>query len=266
MNNGIAYKSGKAGYRMIQYLHRLKGKKGFTMVELVVVIGIIAILITVIGVGSLSGTTERQMAANSTAETFFSACQLTFTRAQLTERSIVKYESDKVPVIYYKDGVNSLMDSEGSSSSPAPANYLFLEMRYGAGGEVGLHLSTYFDVLMSKADSYADMTLLEKYLANELKKYMVDSYEGYFYAMIDSNFKVVFTHFTEGRLPAYTSGQTTADFIDSMMTYEGKVKGTHAILGVCSDEYAMADSTTFVFGLPSATDTQISKYCKNIVV
>lgn len=265
LNNGIAHKSGKAGYRMIQYLNRLKSKKGFTMVELIVVVGIIAILITVIGVGSLSGSTERQLAANSNAEAFFSACQLTFTRAQLTERSIVTYEADKVPIICYKDGKNSLMDSEGSNASPAPATYLFLEAKSTEKGFEWLHVSTYFDTLMSKAEDLG-MTALESYLMKNLKEYMADSYDGYFYAMIDSDFKVTFTHFTEVRLPVYTAGESTSDFVKSMQTYEGKVMGSHGILGVCSDEYAMADSTTYVFSIPMASDdVNRGKYYKNYV-
>lgn len=253
---------------MIQYLNRLKGKKGFTMVELIVVVGIIAVLITVIGVGSLSGSTERELAAKSNAEAFFSACQLTFTRAQLTERSIVTYEADKAPVIYYKNGRNSLMDSEGSNASPSPAAYLFLEAKSTEKGFEGLHVSTYFDILMSRPDSYSDMTALETYLMNNLKEYMADSYDGYFYAMIDSNFKVLITHFTESRLPMYTAGEATSEFVDDMLVVDGKVKGSHTIIGACADQdvYNMADSTKYVFSIPKASDNvNRVKYYKNYV-
>lgn len=253
---------------MIQYLHRLKSKKGFTMIELIVVVGIIAILVTVMTVSSLSGTTERELAANSNAEAFFSACQLTFTRAQLTERSIVTYESDQVPVIYYKDGKNVLIDSESPIGAPAAATYLFLEAKSTERGFEGLHLSSYFDVLMSRSDDFSTMTALEKYLLNNLKEYMADSYDGYFYAMIDSNFKVLITHYTEARLPAYTAGEATSAFVGDMMVHDGKVSGSHAIIGVCADRdvYDMTSSTKFVFSIPQASDdVNRVKYYKNYV-
>ena len=39
---------------MIQYLHRLKAKKGFTLVELIVVLAIMAVIITILMV-NMSG-------------------------------------------------------------------------------------------------------------------------------------------------------------------------------------------------------------------
>lgn len=252
---------------MIQYLNRLKGKKGFTMVELIVVVGIIAVLITVIGVGSLSGSTERELAAQAGAEAFFPACQLTFTRAQLTERSVVTYEADKVPVIYYKDGKNSLMDSESSAAAPSPATYLFVEAKSTEKGFEWLHVSTYLDTLMSKAED-SGMTALESYLFKNVKEYMADSYDGYFYAMVDSGFKVLITHFTESRLPMYTAGEATSEFVDDMLVVDGKVKGSHTIIGACADQdvYNMADSTKYVFSIPKASDNvNRVKYYKNYV-
>lgn len=58
---------------MIQYLQRLKHKKGFTLVELAVVVGIIAVLTAIIMVNMLGGDTEKILKANSNAQTFFTA-------------------------------------------------------------------------------------------------------------------------------------------------------------------------------------------------
>lgn len=52
---------------MIQYLQRLKHKKGFTLVELAVVVGIIAVLTAIIMVNMLGGDTDKILAANSNA-------------------------------------------------------------------------------------------------------------------------------------------------------------------------------------------------------
>lgn len=257
---------------MIQYLNRLKSKKGFTMVELIIVVGIIAILITIMSVGMLSGSTERELAAQAGAEAFFPACQLTFTRAQLTERSVVTYEADKVPVIYYKNGKNKLMDSESSAAAPSPATYLFLEAKSTEKGFEWLHASTYLDTLMSKAED-SGMTALESYLFKNVKEYMADSYDGYFYAMVDSDFKVLYTCFSDARLPEYVSGGKTSDFVGDMMIYDGKVKGSHGIIGTCYERTDLLPGDTSdeeyeknVFCLPAASDNiKISKYIKDIV-
>ena len=58
---------------MIQYLQRLKHKKGFTLVELAVVVGIIAVLTAIIMVNMIGGDTEKILRANSNAQTFFTA-------------------------------------------------------------------------------------------------------------------------------------------------------------------------------------------------
>lgn len=247
---------------MLQYLDRLKKQKGFTLIELVVVVAIIALLTAVIMAGSLSGTTERQLSANASAESFFTACQLAFTRAGLTERQLVDYGTEQ-KFIEYKSGKNTI-------NSDA---YLFLEMKSTQKGIQGLHISTHLDLLMSMSDPADASTMnnpLEKYLMTNLAEYMSDSYDGYFYAQVDKDFKVIFTHFSEVRLPVYKSGQSRKDFIDSMQVTDGKVTGTkdnpgsNGLLGVCSDAYHMADTGTRPFALPDSLSIgEVDKYIKN---
>lgn len=246
---------------MIKYLQRLKGKKGFTLVELVVVVGIIAILTSILLVNLLGGNTEQILAANSNAEAFFPACQLAFTRAQLTERELVDYGSE-TKYIEYKEGKNQIADGK----------FLFVEAKFEQSGIVGLHINYTLNELMKFDNDFTrDMTALEKYLATNINEYLAESYDGYFYAMIDSNFKVEFTHYCDVRLPAYAGDGDFVAFRDSMMVYDGKVVGNGAILGSCSDFYTVAESgdltgadkenrKAYVFALPTPSDTEFSKY------
>ncbi|MGN1339275.1 MAG: DUF5023 domain-containing protein [Oscillospiraceae bacterium] len=230
---------------MIKYLHRLKGKKGFTFIELVIVIAIIGVLITVMAVSLLGGTTEKVLSHNANAEVFFPACQLAFTRAQLTERSLVTYDDADLKYIEYKDGANKIMDGK----------YLFLEAKFEENGMVGLHIDVTLNGLMSKDDiTDTNMTVLEQYFAKNINEYLTDSYDGYFYALVDNNYKVLFTHFCEVRLPTFTMGGDVEAFRNSLMISDGKVVGNGAVLGSCSDTYTVPMTGDYAFAVPELTD------------
>lgn len=232
---------------MIKHLHRLKGRKGFTLVELVVVIGIAAVLMAVILVGSLNGNTEDVLSANSNAESFFTASQLALTRAQLTERSIVDYESADTKFIEYKNGANTLNDK-----------YLFIEAKFDPkSGIVGVHIANYLDKLMenTRAADFSDMTVLEKYIMTNLGEYMADSFDGYFYCMADQNFKVLFTHFCAQRFPEYTGDDVA--FRNAFVVATGtKLNGYRSVLGSCSDVYTIPEAGKFAFNFPIMNDAE----------
>ena len=245
---------------MIQYLQRMRNKKGFTLVELIVVFAIIGVLAAFIGVNMIGGDNDKQLAASSNAKAFFTATQLTMTRAQLTERSVVYYESADTQYIQYVNGANAI-----TGRSNRKNNYLFIEARFRQNGIVGVNISDTFDRLMSCDDPDATMTKLEAYISQNLSEYLADSYDGYFYAMVDNSFKVLFAHYCDSRLPQRSSYGSETDFRDAMMVNaSGRLKGNDRVLGTCSDSYTLATTGQYVFDLPGSTEPNHELYFDDI--
>ncbi len=236
---------------MIQYLHRLKAKKGFTLVELIVVLAIMAVIITILMVNMIGGNSDKQLSGNSNAAAFFTAAQLTFTRAQMTEMELVQYEPSDTKFIEYKSGKNTMNNK-----------YIFLEAKFSENGIIGVHLDNTFNKVMARDDIKSDnMTKLEKYFTKSLDTALAESYDGYFYALADENFKVMFTHYTIHRMPTFTAGESLSDFRDDLMVgADGKLKGSADVLGTCSDDYIIAANGTYAFNMPDSTDSKYSMY------
>ncbi len=209
---------------MLKYLSALKRKKGFTMVELIVVIAIIAVM-AAIGVAALIDyNSSKTIQATANAETFFSSMQLTITRASLTERSLANYAADTVDqtkYIEYKDGVNT-----------TNGKYLFVEARLTEQGIKYLHIANFADKLMEQSEA-RDMTGLEKYISGLLDTTMIDAYDGYFYAVIDDTFRVDMAHFSNYRLPACAVGGGAS--YDTKILFDDSIYINGEVVGTCSD-------------------------------
>lgn len=79
---------------MIQRLHRLKSKRGYTIMEMVIVIAIIAIMTGTI-TANTSSRLNRIREANSTAQDFYTTIQTEFTRFQMFDGPLTMSLSKK---------------------------------------------------------------------------------------------------------------------------------------------------------------------------
>lgn len=78
---------------MLKRIHRLKSKRGFTMIEMIVVVAIIAIMVGMI-LGSTNNQRDHIKDANQAAADFYSAVQTEFTNLQMFDGPLTMTLSD----------------------------------------------------------------------------------------------------------------------------------------------------------------------------
>lgn len=223
---------------MVKYLAGLKRKKGFTLVELVVVIAIIAVLMTIGMMSMLDERAEKLILANSNAQSLFTATQLAFTRMQFTERGLVDYDAGDEKYITYNAG-----------QKMTAGKYLFLELEATEQGLQYVHVDYTINGLMARPDK--TMTKLEKYILNALNTGIADAYNGYFYAQVDENFRVICTHFSDYRLPTYVSNPSA---YRTSLTFTEAGRINHITVGTyCDVDVFDAGKGDYLFNAPSST-------------
>ena len=225
-------------------LIQLKNKKGFTLVELIVVIAMIGILTAIILPVSLNA--GKPQAAQAKAKSFYFG----------TQKILVEYKTDAPE----KDTGYLSYNKGGSTYTIGPGDYLYMYAKaekYKGFTEVGLakldapsdgsaaNTATgyqqyqYAEVINA---SSTDHSLLDK-----LNTFSTDDDTGYYYALIDDQCRVIMTYWLEFVDIAYISKATdaSAEFSKTMITTTSDYTVDDTILGAYPERYAFDDATLF---------------------
>lgn len=192
---------------MIRYFQKLKNKKGFTMIELIVVIAVIAALTAImIPLMSNNGGIAR---AQAQAKSFYFAAQ----------DIMIDYKSST------HSGTEGFYSVEGKSAAAADIStgkeetFVFLMLETASEqGLINLTVSVGEDYTCLKSDPKTDAALLGK-----LNRAMDESTDnGYLYAVIDNQCRVVSSFWTRGDLDYLISTIIAGtDILFTQMDYIG---------------------------------------------
>ena len=256
---------------MIRFLQRQKAKKGFTIIELIVVIAIIGVLMAVI-LPSLTGERQRISAANSAARDFYAAVQTTVSKYSTYDGQLspAYTANNNLGIVRYYPlmGGNYPFDASYAhankdNDTPIPASiYIMIHTKNDRILDVAA-------VTRAKANTAANpgiYTLLQRnaadrntefgrLLVNEIDDRLVFT-DGWYYARVDFTYttsafgvvediklntvKVAYTAYSRNELPQ-ASGSYDA-FVNSSLTFGSDYKlNTGDICGVCATDTATGE-------------------------
>ena len=165
---------------MIRYLQRLKAKKGFTVIELIVVIAIIGVLTAVI-VSNAGTDREKKQSAYNAAQDFYSTVQYSFT-------IYMKYESDLSLAIKNETASINSSDKIIKYHSKLNGNYpqnkmTFIKMF------IDKNQIKYVQTFTALKDMLSENTTVcrnkfDELLLNDFGTLMESNVDGYYYALV----------------------------------------------------------------------------------
>lgn len=231
---------------MINYLHRLRAKKGFTLIELIVVIAIIAVLSAVIVV-AVSPDTGKVKEATTAASNFYSAVQYVFTKYSKYEANLsyaVAAEIDAAKASgsdYYIEYTINMMGNY-------PTNKYTYICVFAENGKISyLHVNKAFDELLNDTRG-TTMTAFEQQIIEDLDGYFVPS-DGYYYTAVEHvedvidatksrsahGVRVHSAYFTRDQLPQVTT--SLSDYREANLLFRDSSRlANGTVLGVCSSK------------------------------
>lgn len=224
---------------MIQTLQKLKAKKGFTIVELVVVLAIIAVLVAVI-VPGLSTRKAKISEANSAARDFYTAVQSIMTKYSLYDGPLsaaYMANPDLGDIRYFEKLGGNYPYKRGTTAGDAPATAsLYIEVCIEKG--LMTDVVTYTAEATETVGMYQIATRNSNYVNNECGRLLKAELEnrihyrdGYYYAKVKyeskisgipskmeaETVKVEYAGFCVNRLPLATGGVT--NYINENLTF-----------------------------------------------
>lgn len=246
---------------MIQNLQRLRAKKGFTIIELIVVIAIMAVLMAII-VPSMSTHKAKVNAANSAARDFYSAVQAVMTKYSLYEGPLspqYSVNADLGDMRYYEKLGGNYPYKKGTTAGDIPETtslYIELVAKNGNVGDIVTYAAVSADTgyddgqgmyELCKRDSDCVNTEFARLFREEIED-RIDYQDGYYYAKITykqvltgtiptkmevETVKVDYTGYSKTRMPKATADFTTFKN-ENMYFGDDYVLNNGEIFGVCT--------------------------------
>lgn len=230
--------------RLMRKLIQLNNKKGFTMVELIVVIGIIGILTAIILPASLNAGKPQE--AQAKAKSFYFGSQ----------RILIQYRADAPD----KDSGYFTYEYGESTATIGKGDYLYIAAKAEQGkGFTEIRLSNLQapseDVAANTAQGYVGMqtyalmdeTSADHKLLDSFNTFSTDDDYGYYYALVDDQCRVIMTYWTGyeeiGDLSKATDD--SAAFTKTTVVTTGDYYVDSYIIGAYPERYAFDDMTLF---------------------
>lgn len=211
---------------MIKYLQDLRNKKGFTLIELIIVIAIIAVLIAITAPLFSSDDATRR-AVNTYASDFFTSLQYNMTRYQKTEADLSPTIAAETKAAAAAGQTSYIKYDPTVGQNVLGKPFIYIEAYYDQGLQF-VHINETLAKLTLDTSTTSN-TALEKQLQNDMKELVNQASKGYYYAVVTmnanyNNLKVVTVHYTDQRVTDPTP--TNLMFVDESELANGFYCGT----------------------------------------
>jgi prepilin-type N-terminal cleavage/methylation domain-containing protein len=155
----------------------MRAKKGFTLVELIVVIAMIAVLAAII-LPNISSDKSRIQAANIAARDFYSSVQYCFTK-------YMKYEAElSIEIAKDTESQKYITYQRKLNGNYPTGDYTYVEMRVEQNLIKYVHVRKSLSELLLDTSEASD-TAFERLLANDIDNVLETSTDGYYFAVIE---------------------------------------------------------------------------------
>lgn len=196
---------------MISRINRLRAKKGFTMIEIIVVIAIIGILTSIV-ISALSYD-NRPTVGKGMAKDMFYVAQEVYSSAKIAYPNAISASATDRTGFYAEVGRDGYITEVGMMKVPAYS-----------GGDMP-SISTYEDIPKTLTEDYsgtaaADLQSLKVKMRAAFEQYLTDKdgMEGTLYVLADNNYRVLAAYWVDN---VHTISGTTGLLVDNNLLDSG---------------------------------------------